>query len=187
MWNFWWHVVLASTKTLITLPDQDSIKVYWSAWPGGRWKGTREMGLRWGYKDSHFVQVTSALFVPNVILSSQHALSHLALTLKERKEAQQGKMTYVLSVGSDVCLVISQVHPETRFWLWLQASPNLTMEAEFCMSDYSTIKGESGEEARCVCRTQASSACGIEDSRWMWLGCWTFQGTFSIQWGWLGH
>lgn len=62
------------------------------------------------------MQVTSALFVP-CYPSPPHALSHLALTLKERKEAQQGQMTYVLSAGSDVCLVTSQVHPETRFGL----------------------------------------------------------------------
>ena len=63
------------------------------------------------------VQVTTALFVPSVILSPQNALSHPAFTLKEGKlRPLIGQVTYVLSVGCDIRLVTSQVHPETRFW-----------------------------------------------------------------------
>lgn len=42
-------------------------------------------GVKRRVKDSHIVQVTSALSVPSTNLSAQGALSHLAPTLETRK------------------------------------------------------------------------------------------------------
>lgn len=123
---------------------------------------------RWGQdegKRNHLCASHNCPICAKCYPSPQNALSHPAFTLKEGKlRPLIGQVTYVLSVGCDIRLVTSQVHPETRFWPWLQAPPNHTMEAEFCLCDHSTVEGEAGGEVQCVYgtdRTQASSACEI--------------------------